>query len=130
MQYPNVFCGLISQPSDAYLFSLINNGNCISLPLLKDYGWAGELNLKFIFEKLFNDERGSGYPKSRSESQSMSRNLLYKVSIASHKNIAKILSDIPKDIINTISLSKKFVDFIADNAKDYNLKTEILNILR
>jgi ribose 5-phosphate isomerase RpiB len=128
MQYPGVFCGLISEPSDAYLFSLINDGNCISLPLLKGYGWAGELNLKFVLEKLFDGERGSGYPKSRSESQKASRKLLAQVSKASHKEIIGILKDIPADVVSTIAKSKKFVDFIEKYAEDNVLKAEILNL--
>ena len=123
-----VFCGLISEPSDAYLFSLINDGNCISLPLLKGYGWAGELNLKFVFEKLFDGERGSGYPKSRSESQKASRKLLAQVSKASHKEIIGILKDIPADVVSTIAKSKKFVDFIEKYAEDNVLKAEIFNL--
>ena len=31
MQYPNVFCGLILDPLDAWLFPQINGGNAISL---------------------------------------------------------------------------------------------------
>ncbi len=42
MQYPGVSCGLIADPLDAWLFSMINAGNCISLALNKGYGWAGE----------------------------------------------------------------------------------------
>ena len=53
MQYPNVFCGLILDSLDAWLFSQINGGNCISLALNKGFGWAGDINLKYIFEKLF-----------------------------------------------------------------------------
>lgn len=128
MQYPGVFCGLISEPSDAYLFSLINDGNCVSLPLLKGYGWAGELNLKFVFEKLFNEEKGSGYPRSRSESQKNSRKLLGEISGASHKNIVQILINLPADVVAAIAKSKNFVDFIEKYAEDGGLKNEILNL--
>ena len=53
MQYPGVFCGLITEPLDAWLFSQINGGNCVSLALNKGFGWAADINLKYIFEKLF-----------------------------------------------------------------------------
>ncbi|MGN0203525.1 MAG: RpiB/LacA/LacB family sugar-phosphate isomerase, partial [Coprococcus sp.] len=69
LQFPNVFCGLITEPLDAWLFSQINGGNCISLPLNKGYGWAGDINLKYVFEKLFADPSGQGYPLERAESQ-------------------------------------------------------------
>lgn len=127
MQYPNVFCGLISEPSDAYLFSLINNGNCISLPLLKGYGWAGELNLKFIFEKLFSQAGGGGYPESRKQSQQSSRNLLKAISQSVHLPFDKVIGGIPKDIVKT-AFNKNFVEFIKNNAQDCNLDA-VLNLL-
>lgn len=59
LQYPNVACGLIYDPVEAFLFSQVNAGNCISLPLNKGYGKVnGDINLRYIFEKLFNDTYG------------------------------------------------------------------------
>ena len=69
VQYPGVFCGLISSPLDAWLFTQINGGNCISLQLNQGYGWAADENLRFIFDRIFSVERGSGYPENRRESQ-------------------------------------------------------------
>ncbi|MBR6935290.1 MAG: RpiB/LacA/LacB family sugar-phosphate isomerase, partial [Clostridia bacterium] len=76
MQYPGVFCGLITEPLDAWLFSQINAGNCISLALNKGFGWAADINLKYIFEKLFADPMGQGYPLHRAVSQGESREKL------------------------------------------------------
>ncbi|TGD20725.1 hypothetical protein EGT49_12450 [Companilactobacillus suantsaicola] len=42
---PNVTCGYLPTPSDAFLFGRINHGNCASVPLGLNYGWSGELNL-------------------------------------------------------------------------------------
>ena len=58
MQYPGVFCGHILDSLDAWLFTLINGGNCISLALHQGYGWAAEINLQFIFDRIFSVERG------------------------------------------------------------------------
>ena len=54
MQYPGVFCGHIATPLDAWLFTQINGGNCIALMLNQGYGWGSDINLKFIFERLFS----------------------------------------------------------------------------
>ena len=51
--FPKVSCGLVIDPTDAFLFGQINDGNAISLPYAKGFGWAAEVNLSYIFEKLF-----------------------------------------------------------------------------
>ena len=63
--FPRVSCGLIIDPSDAFMFGQINDGNAISLPYAKGFGWGAEVNLTYIFEKLFTGERGLGYPRER-----------------------------------------------------------------
>ena len=65
MQYPGITCGHILNSLDAWLFTQINAGNCISLALNQGYGWAGDVNLRLIFDCLFSVEPGSGYPPHR-----------------------------------------------------------------
>ncbi len=38
------------------MFMQINDGNAIALPFAKGFGWGAELNLTYIFEKLFEGE--------------------------------------------------------------------------
>src|SRR3990167_8694127 len=45
---PGVFCGLIIDPTDAFLFGQINDGNAISMPYSKGFGWAAELDRKSV----------------------------------------------------------------------------------
>ena len=99
MQYPGVFCGLITVPLDAWLFTQINGGNCISLPLNQGYGWAAGVNLRFIFERLFSVERGGGYPLHRRESQAESRELLAEVNRQAHQPLGEILSTLPENVV-------------------------------
>lgn len=127
MQYPGIFCGVISDSLEAWLFSQINAGNCISLALNKGYGWAGDINIKYIFEKLFQDEFGGGYPENRKESQEESRQKLIKISEQSHNDMSKILETIDKDIINRIFSSKDFCKVIIENSKEIKLKEFILS---
>ena len=47
--YPGVVCGYCIEPADAYLFLQINNGNALSLPFAKGFGWGAEINLNNIF---------------------------------------------------------------------------------
>ncbi len=99
MQYPGVFCGHLMSPLDAWLFNQINAGNCISLALNQGYGWAGEINLKFLFEKLFSVEKGGGFPPHRRESQQQSRLLLTEINRETHRNFAEIVTVLPDDVV-------------------------------
>jgi ribose 5-phosphate isomerase RpiB len=126
MQYPNVYCGLIAEPLDAYLFGQINGGNCISLPLNKGFGWAGDINLNYIFEKLFQSEFGKGYPKHREESQQQSRKALCIISNRTHKTMQDILLSMEKNIISTVMSQKPFTDLIKNECTNEELKKYII----
>ena len=117
MQYPGVYCGLITEPLDAWLFSQINAGNCVSLALNKGFGWAGDINLKYIFEKLFLDQMGRGYPEHRRESQKQSREVLGGINELTHKTFADILNGLDKDIKERIFGHKPFKEFLDNYAK-------------
>ncbi|RKY08493.1 MAG: ribose-5-phosphate isomerase [Planctomycetota bacterium] len=103
LQYPNCFCGLIQNPLDVWLFGQINGGNCISLALLFGYGWAGDINLKFIFDRLFElPQLGKGYPPHREESQQASRRTLEGISVATHKSFAEIIDSLDNSVIKPV----------------------------
>ncbi len=99
VQFPGVSCGLIQEPADAWLFARINGGNSISLSLNKGYGWAGNINLKFIFEKLFSVESGSGYPEHRKLPQEKARKVFASLSAAAHKPFHSIIEDMDGDLL-------------------------------
>ncbi len=99
MQYPGVFCGHILSSLDAWLFTQINGGNCISLMLNQGYGWAADVNLRFIFDRIFSVESGAGYPAHRKASQRESRETLARVSAAAHKPFADIVASLPEEVI-------------------------------
>ena len=99
MQYPGVFCGHLLTPLDAFLFSRINGGNCVSLALNQGYGWAGDVNLRLIFDALFTSERGTGYPPNRAEPQRQGRELLEKISQVAHRPMTDLLADLPEEVL-------------------------------
>lgn len=68
--HAGVNCGYCIEPTDAFLFNQVNNGNALALAFAKGFGWGAELNVRYIFEKAFlTGERGTGYPKERAEPQ-------------------------------------------------------------
>ncbi len=102
MQYPGISCGLIESPLDSWLFAQINGGNCLSLALNKGFGWAGDVNLRFIFDRFFEVEIGCGYPEHRRESQKKSRTTLMEISKMSHIPFDELLGKMDGEIINRV----------------------------
>ena len=100
MQYPGVFCGHLLSPLDAFLFARINAGNCVSLALNQGYGWAGEVNLRMIFDQLFTPETGSGFPPHRVEPQRQGRELLAQISQVTHRPLADVLLSLPEEVVH------------------------------
>lgn len=112
MQYPGVFGGLLTSPLDAWLFSQINGGNCVSLPLNQGYGWAGDVQLGFVFEKLFRDRPGAGYPPHRRESQQQSRATLAGISGVTHRPMAEILRDLDDAVRGPVLAHRPFAELL------------------
>ena len=126
MQYPNVFCGHITNDLDAWLFAQINGGNCVSLPLLYGYGWAGDVNLKFILDRLFSVQFGIGYPEHRRESQKKSRDLLTAVSRITHRKFSEIVDEIDDAIIRPVLEFPGFLNILdIDSLSDEELKKSL-----
>ena len=128
LQYPGVVCGLISEPLDAWLFSQINAGNCVSLALNKGFGWAGELNLKLLFRELFRDPPGAGYPPARSESQAQSRARLGEISRATHVDMPEILRRLDPAVVRPIKQYPVFLELL-QNAVKRELAQNVLSYL-
>ncbi|WP_333651941.1 RpiB/LacA/LacB family sugar-phosphate isomerase [Lacrimispora sp.] len=112
MQFPGVFCGLISSSLDAWLFTQINGGNCISLPLNQGYGWAADVNLRFVFDRIFSVESGCGYPENRRESQQKSRQTLSRISQIAHRPFFEILDDMPQEIVKAVAGFPGFISVL------------------
>jgi ribose 5-phosphate isomerase RpiB len=102
VQYPGVICGHILTDLDAWLFAQINDGNVISLALNQGYGWAANVNLKFIFDKYFSVEAGQGYPAHRREPQGQSRQTLKSISTLAHRPLAEIITALPVEVLGPV----------------------------
>jgi ribose 5-phosphate isomerase RpiB len=126
LQYPGVVCGLVLDPTDAWLFPQINGGNCISLALNKGFGWAGDVTLKFIFEKLFSVEPGGGYPEHRVVSQQKIRAKLKRVSQLVHPSFDEIIEKMDEEVLRGVLTFPGIFKFLSDNFKS---KSSIENAL-
>ena len=115
---PGVFCGLVIDPTDAFLFGQINDGNAISMPYAKGFGWAAELNLQDCYRKLFDGERGLGYPKERAAIMAKNRGILKELKAASCKDILTVLKSVDQDLLKAAIAGERFEELFFANAQD------------
>lgn len=93
--FPGVLCGHVADPSDGFMFAQINDGNAVSMPFAKGFGWGAELNLEYTFEKLFGFGSGKGYPADR---------------VVPEQNNKKILDCVREITMNDLIASLKAID--------------------
>ena len=105
---PDLLCGYIENPQDAFLFGRINGGNVASLPLDLNFGWQGELNLQYTLDKLFDGEFGMGYPEHEAEIKRVEASALKNLNRLTKRSWEELLDQIPKDNLNKL-LQRKIV---------------------
>ena len=129
--HPGVVCGYCLDPSDAFLFNQINNGNALSLAYAKGFGWGAELNVRYIFEKAFSTgERGQGYPIERAEPQQRNAAILNDVKAAVIKdNYLDALCAIDQELVKTAVSGERFQACFFENCQDTRLADYVRSLL-
>lgn len=125
---PGVFCGLVIDPTDAFLFGQINDGNAISMPYAKGFGWAAELNLQDVYRKLFEGERGLGYPKERAHFMAANRSILKDLKAASCRDMLTVLKTCDQDLLKSAIAGEKFAEYFYANAQDAEIADYLRNL--
>ncbi len=127
---PGVVCGYCIEPSDAYLFLQINNGNALSIPYAKGFGWGADVNMKNIFNIAFGSPKGMGYPNEPGRKESQNRNAakLVEVKAAIAKPLVEALSAMDQDIVKK-SLTPRFLECFFAGCKDEELKRFVEGLL-
>ena len=128
--FPGVICGHVIDPSDAYMFMQINDGNAIALPFAKGFGWGAELNLTYIFEKLFEGEPGGGYPKERVVPEQRNKKILDEVrKVAFKDSLIDILKNLDQDLVKGAVAGEKFQELFFVNCKCDKLAEYVKTLL-
>ncbi len=127
--FPRVLCGHITSPLDAYLFSQVNDGNCVALPFAENFGWGGELNLQYIFEKLFCAPGGGGYPPERVEPEQRNKKILDKVKEVTHRDMSEILRKLDRDLVKGALAGEGFGEYFYDNCTEGVIRSAVEEIL-
>ena len=116
--FPGVICGHVEDPVDAYTFAHVNDGNAVALPFAKGFGWGGELNLTYIFEKLFGFGHGQGYPKERVVPEQRNKKILDGVKKITYRPLIDILHDIDQDFLKETISGEHFAELFYPACKD------------
>ncbi|AWB69170.1 hypothetical protein C2869_21960 (plasmid) [Saccharobesus litoralis] len=127
--YPGVTCGYCIEPSDAFLFAQINNGNALSLPFAKGFGWGAELNMRYIFEKAFTGVKGQGYPPERKDSQVANAGILNQIKSAVSKDYMNALACIDKELLQTAVAGKRFQQCLFEHGQDQEIASLVNDLI-
>lgn len=118
---PGLRCGFVQTPQDAYLFGRINSGNVVSLPLGLNYGWSGELNLRYTLEKLFDGEFGVGYPAGDANRKRQETQELLKLNQLTKRSFSDILDKFDKSTMTKVMKRTVFREFLYGNGTNIDL---------
>ena len=127
--FPGVLCGHVADPSDGFMFAQINDGNAVSMPFAKGFGWGGELNLEYCFEKLFGFGHDQGYPKERVEPEQRNKKILDGVRAATFKPLIECLKSIDQDLLKGAVAGAKFSELFFASCKDEELAAYVKTLL-
>ena len=115
---PGVFCGLVIDPTDAFLFNQINDGNAMSMHYAKGFGWAAELNLQDCYRKIFENEGGAGYPKERAHFMAANRSILKDVKAASCRDMLTVIKTVDQELLKAAVAGEHFAEYFYANCQD------------
>ena len=128
--FPGVICGHVEDPVDAYTFAHVNDGNAVSLPFAKGFGWGGELNLTYIFEKLVGFGHGEGYPKERVVPEQRNKKILDGVRAETLRPLTECLDRIDQELLRGAIAGERFRELFFANCKDEKIAAYIRNLLK
>ncbi|MBR2969572.1 MAG: RpiB/LacA/LacB family sugar-phosphate isomerase [Clostridia bacterium] len=128
--FPNVLCGHVVDPSDAYMFMQINDGNAVSFPFAKGFGWGAELNLEYCFREMFSHPAGNGYPKERVVPEQRNKKILDQVKKVTHQEMMYIVKNIDQEFLRHTISGKKFKELFTLNCDNSELSNYIKELIK
>lgn len=128
--FPGVICGHVEDALDAYTFAQINDGNAIAIPFAKGFGWGGDLNLEYIFEKLFCEPSGQGYPRERAIPEQRNKRILDEVKKVTYKGLDEILPALDRELVKGAIAGENFKEYFLADCKCPKLKDIVETLLQ
>lgn len=127
--FPGVICGHVEDALDAYTFAQINDGNAIAIPFAKGFGWGGDLNLEYIFEKLFVEESGQGYPRERAVPEKRNKKILDEVKKETYRDLNTILLSLDQELVKGALSTKGVENYFFKDCRDEAIADTVKKIL-
>ncbi len=127
--FPGIICGHIENPTDAYTFAQINDGNAISMPFAEGFGWAAECNLEYCFEKLFGFGSGNGYPPEKREVERQNKKILDAVRANNMHDLITCLKGIDPVLVRGALDGRHFKELFYTNVKNEKIKAYVKSIV-
>ena len=128
--FPGVLCGHIVTPLDGFLFRQVNDGNAIALPFAEGFGWGGEVNLRYIFEKTFECEGGGGYPPERVVPEQRNKKILDEVKTITHNtDLCDILDRLDPELIKGAFGGAHFAEYFFRDCKCEKIAAEVKELI-
>lgn len=116
--FPGVICGHVEDPVDAYTFAHVNDGNAVAMPFAKGFGWGGELNLEYCFEKLFGFGHGQGYPPERVEPEMRNKRILDGVRARTLRPLLESLPELDEELVKGAVAGENFSELFFQSCRD------------
>ncbi|MCR5602603.1 MAG: RpiB/LacA/LacB family sugar-phosphate isomerase [Lachnospiraceae bacterium] len=127
--FPGVICGHVEDALDAYTFAQINDGNAIAIPFAKGFGWGGDLNLEYIFEKLYCEESGQGYPRERAVPEKRNKKILDEVKTVTYRDICDILKELDRELVVGALSGEHFKEYFFRDCKDERIAGTVKELI-
>lgn len=127
--FPGVICGHVEDALDAYTFAQINDGNAIAIPFAKGFGWGGDLNLEYIFEKLFCEKSGQGYPRERAVPEQRNKRILDEVKKVTYRSLTDILKELDRELVVGALSGEHFKEYFFKNCRNEEIAECVREIL-
>lgn len=112
---PGVTCGYTPTPQDAFLYARINNGNAVSLPLGLNFGWSGELNLRYTLRALMEGPFGVGYPAEDAPRKREDAEFVHQMNQCAKRDWIEFLEKLPKERLKRVLCRMTVMEYISRN---------------
>ena len=119
----------VEDPVDAYTFAHVNDGNAVAIPFAKGFGWGGELNLEYVFEKLFGFGHGQGYPPERVEPEMRNKRILDQVRAKTLRPLVEGLRDLDQELVKGAVAGRHFKELFFAGCKDQAIADYVKELL-